>query len=141
VSGGFGVRRFPFLTSPPHIEREPRTQGEEELRGHSITKFRTTGQQRVSDPCHCTGPPGRRHNESNGPRLRYAPNWNPFASSVWSDGTQTTRGGGLDHHEDRSMVPHQLLAYIHLQIGALNAGLAARMAVRIHFVNVGATVW
>jgi hypothetical protein len=32
------------------------------------------------------------------------------------------------------------LTYIHAQIGALNAGLAARMAVRIHFVNVGATV-
>jgi hypothetical protein len=32
------------------------------------------------------------------------------------------------------------LTYIHSQIGALNAGLAARMAVRIHFVNVGATV-
>jgi hypothetical protein len=32
------------------------------------------------------------------------------------------------------------LTYIHSQIGALNAGLAARMATRVHFVNVGATV-
>ena len=32
------------------------------------------------------------------------------------------------------------LTYIHAQIGALNAGLAARMAVRLHFVNGGATV-
>jgi hypothetical protein len=32
------------------------------------------------------------------------------------------------------------LTYIHAQIGALNAGLAARMAVRVHFINVGATV-
>ena len=31
------------------------------------------------------------------------------------------------------------LTYIHSQIGAINAGLAARMALRIHFVNVGAT--
>ena len=30
------------------------------------------------------------------------------------------------------------LTYIHAQIGALNARLAARMATRIHFVNVGA---
>jgi hypothetical protein len=32
------------------------------------------------------------------------------------------------------------LTYIHSQIRALNAGLAARMAVQIHFVNVGVTV-
>ena len=31
------------------------------------------------------------------------------------------------------------LVYIHIQIGAINAGLAARMAISIHFVNVGAT--
>ena len=31
------------------------------------------------------------------------------------------------------------LTYIHSQIGAINAGLAARMALRIHFVNIGAT--
>jgi hypothetical protein len=29
-----------------------------------------------------------------------------------------------------------LLTYIHAQIGALNTGLAQRMAIRIHFVNV-----
>ena len=28
------------------------------------------------------------------------------------------------------------LTYIHSQIGALNTGLATRMAVRVHFVNV-----
>jgi hypothetical protein len=31
------------------------------------------------------------------------------------------------------------LTYIHSQIGAINAGLATRMATRIHFINVGAT--
>jgi hypothetical protein len=30
------------------------------------------------------------------------------------------------------------LTYIHSQIGAINAGLATRMATRIHFINVGA---
>jgi hypothetical protein len=60
------------------------------------------------------------YNALRGPRLRYAPNWNPFASSVWSDGTQTTRGDGLDPHEDRSMVRHHLfevhpLAHRHTQ--------------------------
>jgi hypothetical protein len=28
------------------------------------------------------------------------------------------------------------LTYIHSQIGALNAGLARRMAIRVHFINV-----
>jgi hypothetical protein len=32
------------------------------------------------------------------------------------------------------------LTYIHSQIGALNAGLTVRMAVQIHFVNVGTTM-
>jgi hypothetical protein len=30
------------------------------------------------------------------------------------------------------------LTYIHSQIGAINAGLATKMAVHIHFTNVGA---
>jgi hypothetical protein len=32
------------------------------------------------------------------------------------------------------------LTYIHSQIGALNVGLAARMATRVHFLNVAAVV-
>ena len=32
------------------------------------------------------------------------------------------------------------LTYIHAQIGALNAGLAQRMAIRVHFVNVASHI-
>ena len=31
------------------------------------------------------------------------------------------------------------LTYIHAQIGALNVGLAARMTIRVQFLNVAAT--
>jgi hypothetical protein len=32
------------------------------------------------------------------------------------------------------------LTYIHTQIGALNVGLAQRMAIRVHFINVAAVL-
>jgi hypothetical protein len=32
------------------------------------------------------------------------------------------------------------LTYIHTQIGALNVGLAERMAIRVHFINVDAVL-
>jgi hypothetical protein len=42
------------------------------------------------------------------PRLQYAPHWHPFPPSIRSDGAQTPRGRGLDHHEDGAMVQHHL---------------------------------
>jgi hypothetical protein len=66
--------------------------------------WRTCG----SEKYHCLGPPRSYRHELSCPRLQYAPHWNPFPTSIGSNGAQTARRSGLDHHENRSMVRQHL---------------------------------